>query len=69
MENFAWITGGDKTYMGMIEVLAESLLKFSKHKLIVYGFNCEVNIDLPNVIRRRVNFAPKIHIILAMNLI
>lgn len=59
MENFAWITGGDKTYMGMIEVLAESLLKFSKHKLIVYGFNCEVNIDLPNVIRRRVNFTPK----------
>jgi len=59
MENFVWITGGDKSYMGMVKILAESLLKFSKYKLIVYGFNCDVDIDLPNVIQKRVNFAPK----------
>lgn len=59
MENFVWITGGDKSYMGMVRVLAKSLLKFSKYKLIVYGFNCDVDIDLPNVIQRRVNFSPK----------
>tara|TARA_R110000803_G_scaffold130455_4_gene197796 strand:- start:31 stop:1491 length:1461 start_codon:yes stop_codon:yes gene_type:complete len=53
---FIWITGGDKGYLDMIEVLAKSLLKYSKHKLIVYGFNCDSNINLPNVINRRIDF-------------
>lgn len=59
MEKFVWITGGDETYMKMVKVLAKSLLKYSKHKLIVYGFNCDPDINLPNVIQRRVNFTPK----------
>lgn len=58
-ENFVWITGGDKNYLEMIEVLAKSLLKYSKHKLIVYGFNCDSSIDLPNVINRRIDYRPK----------
>ena len=53
---FIWITGGDKGYLPMIEVLAKSLLKYSNYKLIVYGFNCDSNIDLPNVINKRINF-------------
>jgi autotransporter strand-loop-strand O-heptosyltransferase len=58
-KEFIWITGGDEGYLKMIEVLAKSLLKYSKYKLIVYGFNCESNIELPNVINKRVNFSKK----------
>jgi len=57
--SFAWITGGNESYLPMIEVLAKSLLKYSKHKLIVYGFNCDSTIDLPNVINKRINYIPK----------
>jgi len=58
-DRFCWVTAGDEKYMGMIDVLAKSLLKYSKHKLIVYGFNCDPNIDLPNVINRRIDFPVK----------
>ena len=58
-KKFAWITGGDQNYLLMIEVLAKSLLKYSKYKLIVYGFNCDSNINLPNVINKRINYFPK----------
>jgi autotransporter strand-loop-strand O-heptosyltransferase len=56
---FTWITGGDQKYLEMIEVLAKSLLKYSKHNLIVYGFNCDSNINLPNVTNRRIDFENK----------
>jgi len=56
---FTWITGGDKSYLPMIEVLAKSLLIYSKHKLIVYSFNCDSNIDLPNVTNKRIDYIPK----------
>ena len=56
---FTWITGGDKSYLPMIEVLAKSLLIYSKHKLIVYSFNCNSDIDLPNVINKRIDYRPK----------
>lgn len=59
-DKFVWITGGNEFYLGMIKVLAESLLQYSEHKLIVYGFNCEPNINLPNVINRRIDFPNKI---------
>jgi len=51
-----WITGGDVNYMGMVDVLVKSLLVCSEYKIIVYGFNCDVNIDSPNVIKRRIDF-------------
>ena len=57
--NFTWITGGNESYLPMIEVLAKSLLKYSKHKLIVYGFNCNSTIDLPNVTNKRIDYIPK----------
>tara|TARA_B100000780_G_C21088833_1_gene438762 strand:+ start:103 stop:1545 length:1443 start_codon:yes stop_codon:yes gene_type:complete len=62
-EEFIWITGGDKGYLPMIEVLAKSLLKYSKYKLIVYGFNCDSNINLPNVINKRIDYKTKNKII------
>ena len=62
-DNFIWITGGDKHYLSMIEVLAKSLLRYSKYKLIVYGFNCDSEIDLPNVINKRVDFKRKTDIV------
>jgi hypothetical protein len=55
-DRFVWITGGNENYLGMIEVLAKSLLRYSNYKLIVYGFNCDSNINLPNVVNRRVDF-------------
>lgn len=56
---FTWITGGNESYLPMIEVLAKSLLKYSEYKLIVYGFNCDSLIDLPNVTNKRINYNPK----------
>ena len=56
---FTWITGGNESYLPMIEVLAKSLLKYSEYKLIVYGFNCDSTIDLPNVTNKRINYNPK----------
>ena len=58
-EEFTWITGGDEGYLPMIKVLAKSLLEFSNYKLIVYGFNCDSNINLPNVINKRINYPLK----------
>lgn len=54
-DDFVFITTGDIGYMPVIEQLASSLLEFSKHKLIVYGVNCDVPINMPNVINRRMD--------------
>lgn len=53
---FTWVTGGDEKYIPMIRVLAKSLEKYSNYKLIVYGFNVDPNINLSNVINRRIDF-------------
>lgn len=49
---FVFVTTGDIGYMDVIEKLVQSLLEFSKAKIIVYGVNCEVPFDYPNVIKR-----------------
>lgn len=51
-----WITAGNSLYLEMAEVLIKSLLKNSQYKIIVYGFNCDVLIDSPNTIKRRIDF-------------
>ncbi len=53
--DFAWVTCGNLNYMPVIQALAESLLEFSTRKLIVYGIDCEVPFDLPNVISKRLD--------------
>lgn len=51
-DDLIFITGGDSEYMPLISVLAKSIEKFSKYKLVVYGYNCEVPFD--NVIKRTI---------------
>jgi len=58
-EHFAFVTTGNLQYMPVIEKLVQSLLQFSRHKIIVYGVDCEVPFDYPNVIRKTIN-PPKI---------
>jgi FkbM family methyltransferase len=41
--------------MPVIEKLVQSLLEFSEQKIIVYGVDCEVPFDYPNVIKRTIN--------------
>ncbi len=56
---FAFVTTGNMGYMPVIEKLVQSLLEFSEQKIIVYGVDCEVPFDYPNVIKRTIN-PPKI---------
>jgi FkbM family methyltransferase len=56
---FAFVTTGNLGYMPVIEKLVQSLLEFSEQKIIVYGVDCEVPFDYPNVIKRRID-PPKI---------
>jgi FkbM family methyltransferase len=58
-DDFAFITTGNIGYMPVIEKLVQSLLEFSKRKIIVYGIDCEVPFDYPNVIKRTIT-TPKI---------
>lgn len=56
---FAFVTTGNIGYMPVIEKLVQSILEFSEQKIIVYGVDCEVPFDYPNVIKRKIN-PPKI---------
>ena len=56
---FVFVTTGNIGYMPVIEKLVQSLLEFSDQKIIVYGVDCDVPFDYPNVIKRRIN-PPKI---------
>ena len=57
--SFAFVTTGNIGYMPVIEKLVQSLMAFSKHKIIVLGVDCEVPFDYPNVIKTTIN-PPKI---------
>jgi FkbM family methyltransferase len=59
MKKFAFVTTGNIGYMPVIEKLVQSLLEFSEQKIIVYGVDCDVPFDYPNVIKRRID-PPKI---------
>lgn len=52
---FVFVTCGNLNYMGVIEKLVQSLLLFSNNKIIVYGIDCDVPFDYPNVIKRRLD--------------
>jgi FkbM family methyltransferase len=51
-EEFVYITCGDLYYMDIIEKLVISLLNVSSNKIIVYGINCKIPFDYPNLIKR-----------------
>lgn len=57
--DFAFITTGNIGYMPVIEKMVQSLLEFSNRKVIVYGVDCDVPFDYPNLIKRRID-PPKI---------
>jgi len=50
--DFVYITCGDLYYMDLIEKLVISLLNVSSRKIVVYGINCKVPFDYPNVIKK-----------------
>jgi FkbM family methyltransferase len=50
--DFVFVTTGNISYMPVIEKLVQSLQEFSEAKIIVYGVNCEIPFDYPNVIKR-----------------
>lgn len=52
-EEFAFVTCGNERYMPLIEKLVKSLNQFSDQKIIVYGIECDVPFDYPNLISRR----------------
>ncbi len=52
--DFAFVTAGNLNYMPVIQKLVESLLHFSDRKIIVYGINCHIPFDYPNVIKRTI---------------
>lgn len=54
-EDFVFVTTGNLQYMPVIEKLAKSINEFSKAKLIVYGVDCDIPINYPNVIKRKLN--------------
>jgi len=55
---FVFVTTGNLGYMPIIEKLVKSINEFSKSKVIVYGVDCEVPFDSPNLIKRRINPKP-----------
>jgi len=55
MKPFVFVTTGNIGYMPVIEKLVQSLLEFTKSDIIVYGVDCEVPFDYPNVIKRTIN--------------
>jgi FkbM family methyltransferase len=58
-KTFAFVTTGNLQYMPVIEKLVQSLMAFSRHKIVVLGVDCEVPFDYPNVIKSTIN-PPKI---------
>jgi hypothetical protein len=53
-DDFAYVTCGDLYYMDLVEKLVISLLNVSDKKIIVYGINCKVPFDYPNLIKREI---------------
>jgi FkbM family methyltransferase len=54
-DDYAFVTCGNEKYMKLIEKLVVSLLKFSNIKIIVYGIDCDVPFDYPNMIAKRIS--------------
>jgi FkbM family methyltransferase len=54
-DKFVFITTGNLEYMSVIEGLVKSLNEFSKVKIIVYGVNCDIPFEYPNLIKKTIN--------------
>lgn len=51
-DDFVYISCGDINYLDLVEKLVISLSNVSTKKIIVYGINCEVSFDYPNMIKK-----------------
>jgi len=58
-DDFVYVTGCDLYFMDITEKLVISLLNTSNRKIIVYGINCEVPFDYPNLIKKTVYYELK----------
>ena len=54
-KDYVFVTTGNEKYMPVIEKLVKSLNEFSKAKIIVYGVECDVPFDYPNLIKKKIN--------------
>lgn len=54
-QGYVFVTTGNKNYMPVIEKMVKSINLFSKAKVIVYGVDCDVPFDYPNLIKRRIS--------------
>ena len=43
-----------ENYLGLAKKLVESLNLFSKYSIVLYGINCDINFDYPNLISRKI---------------
>ena len=53
--DWVFVTTGNEKYMPVIEKLVQSINEFSKHKIIVYGVDCDVPFDSPCLIKKRLS--------------
>lgn len=54
-QEFVFFTGGDEKYLPIVESCVKSLNKYSNIPVIVYGFNCDVPFQYPNMTKRRID--------------
>jgi len=54
-QEFVFFTGGDEKYLPIVESCVKSLNKFSNIPIVVYGFNCDVPFEYPNMTKRRID--------------
>lgn len=54
-DDFAYVTCGNINYMPLIEKMVKSLMYSSNQKIIVYGIDCDIPFDYPNLISRRLD--------------
>jgi FkbM family methyltransferase len=53
--NYVFVTTGNYGYMHVIEKLVKSLNEFSSAKIIVYGVECDIPFNYPNLIKRKID--------------
>lgn len=54
-EPLIYVTGGSENYMPLIKTLVESISEFSKYKIVVYGYDCEIPFDNDKLIKRKIS--------------
>lgn len=60
-DKFAFVTCGNENYMPLIEKLVKSLNEFSEQTVIVYGIDCDVPFEYPNLVARRLEIPNHSH--------